>query len=998
MGLAGRFRVTFSDGLLRSKLFLLTLVAVVAVVVILIFLVSKLFATSIVPVTETSTATIVNTNQQILFDSAAHHANVTIDNVSRQMTGYAWSTEVGWIYFGSGVDNPDGPVTASISGVLGGKARVLDTDNLIDFNASPTGANVSITSGTGVFSGFAWSQDLGWINFSGVSTPGFYFDALPPDNPSNVSALSSPGGVTLTSGNYYNNSAVSFNWTTPTDYADGATPTGVAGYYVYFGSDITANPYTAGNYQTGTSVTLPINPTDNGLTYYLRIQTIDNAGNRSAATTSFTYKYDTTKPTNPTYITVSPVGWSTVNSFSFSWPTGSDIGTGASGIAGYQYKRAGGGDNWSATISSPSIASIASYQNGQNDFYIRSVDVAGNIADNYTIVHYYYNGSAPSAPPSLSVTPPNATANSFSFSWNEPASLNGVKGYYYSINARPTIDNTVYTTELTTGAMPAATQQGFNTFYVVAIDNSDQVNWSSYSEISFECNTIAPGVPLRAIISDSSDRTTNDWALTVKWQAPTIGTAAKYNVYRSTDGTNFSKIASISSIAYTDTGLSSTSTYSYKISALDNAGAESAFSSIVTKQPTGKFSEPPLIVTGPDAKATATSAVITWSTDRPSSSFVSYSKDNSYSEGSGQIDNVTSHKVIITGLEPGTDYNFKVQSLDENRNYAPADAFSSAYTLKTDVAPGVSDVVVSEINLNSAVISWQTTTVSTSTIYYGLTNTYGQQLSDNSGSGVTTHTVVLNNLSDSSTYHFKVIGTDTDGNILISDDYNFDTLMMPRISNVTFEQQHDTSTSTLKVSWDSNVPTTSTILTYEGSATTAKETSLSSLSTKHSMLVSNLKDNTIYRMQAQGRDAYGNLAVSDSNRVTTAYDTRPPLVSNIVTESTTSGYGTDTTAQIIVSWDTDEPATSQVEYSEGITGDTYSMSTAKDNSLSSSHVVILRNLKPSSSYYFRVVSADGSGNTTRSEAGNALTGFIQSSVLDTVLKSLQGAFGWMFKS
>jgi hypothetical protein len=59
--------------------------------------------------------------------------------------------------------------------------------------------------------------------------------------------------------------------------------------------------------------------------------------------------------------------------------------------------------------------------------------------------------------------------------------------------------------------------------------------------------------------------------------------------------------------------------------------------------------------------------------------------------------------------------------------------------------------------------------------------------------------------------------------------------------------------------------------------------------------------------------------------------------------------------------------------------------------------VILRNLKPSSSYYFRVVSADGSANTTRSEAGNALTGFIQSSVLDTVLKSLQGAFGWMFK-
>lgn len=73
------------------------------------------------------------------------------------------------------------------------------------------------------------------------------------------------------------------------------------------------------------------------------------------------------------------------------------------------------------------------------------------------------------------------------------------------------------------------------------------------------------------------------------------------------------------------------------------------------------------------------------------------------------------------------------------------------------------------------------------------------------------------------------------------------------------------------------------------------------------------------------------------------------------------------------------------------------MSTTKDSSLSSSHVVILRDLKPSSSYYFRVVSADASGNTTKSEAGSALTGLIQSSVLDTVLKSLQGAFGWLFK-
>ncbi len=981
----------------HSRTFFIILIIATAVIVVPLIIVAKLFASTTIPISETSTATFVNTSNQIVFDSSDHHTNVTIDYNTRQMAGYAWSTELGWIYFGGGNENPSGPVVADLHGVLGGKAKVLDTGNFIDFNATPTGANVTIASGTGVFHGYAWSQDLGWVDFNGVSAPAFYLDVLAPNNPDHVTPVGNPGSASLVTSHYYNYSSVSFNWDAPDDNSEVTVPSGVAGYYVYFGTDSTANPYTAGSYQTGISATYTIDQANDGQQYYLIMQTIDQVGNRSASATLFNYKYDITKPTNPAYITVSPVGWSTTNNFDFSWPAGYDSGTGASGMAGYQYKRAGGGDNWSVTVPVLNITNMTSYQNGQNDFYVRSVDIAGNVSDGYTIVHYYYNGEAPATPGSLAVTPPNAVANSFTFSWTEPTSISGVKGYYYSVNAQPSINNSVYTTALTTGAMPAATQQGFNTFYVVAVDNSGQINWGNYSEIRFECNTVAPGIPNRPLISDSSDRGASDWALTVKWQAPSAGTVSKYYVYRSTDQTTYNKVASISSVAYTDTSLSSTSTYSYKMTAVDNAGAESAFSSVVTKMPTGKFTEPPLIVSGPDFKATATTAVITWSTDRPSSSSVAYSTDKSYAESRGQIDNVTAHKVLLTGLQPGTGYYFKVQSLDDNRDYAADTAYSTEYSFKTDVAPGVAEVTVSDINLTSAIISWKTTTIATSKIYYGLTNTYGQELSDNSGSGVTTHNVKLTNLSNSSTYHFKIIGTDTDGNNLVSDDYNFDTLMMPRISNVTFEQQHNTATSTLKVSWDSNVPTTSTVLTYEGSSTSAKETSLSTLSTKHSILVPNLKDNTVYRMAAEGRDAYGNLAISDSNRVTTAYDTRPPGISNIVTESTTSGYGLDTVAQIVVSWDTDEPSTSQVEYAEGITGDSYPMSTAKDGSLSSSHVVILRDLKPSSSYYFRVVSADASNNTAKSEAGSALTGFIQSSILDTVLKSLQGTFGWLFK-
>ena len=911
-GLVGGDEATRSSHFNGYRLVVYAILISIAVISLQSFMPSKLFASSLVSISEISTATFVNTGQQILFDSATHHSNVMIDYNTRQMSGYAWSTELGWIYFGGGAENPSGPVSADLHGVFSGKAKVLDTGNFIDFNSSPTGANVTIASATGVFHGFAWSEDLGWVDFDGVSAPAFYLDVMPPNNPDSVTALGNPGSAGLTSNHYYNYSDVSFSWNAPDDNSEVTIPSGIAGYYVYFGTDDTANPYTAGAYQTTTSFAYSIDAVNNGQQYYLRMQTIDQAGNRSGSVTLFNYKYDITKPTNPAYITVSPVGWSTANSFDFSWPVGYDSGTGASGMAGYQYKRAGGGDDWSAVVPVLSVTNLTSYQNGQNDFYVRSVDAAGNAADGYTVVHYYYNSEAPIAPSGLTATPPNATANSFTFNWNEPTSVSGIKGYYYSVNAQPTINNSVYTESRSTGAMPAATQQGFNIFYVVAMDNSGQINWGSFSQIQFECNTVAPGVPNRPLISDSSDRNSNDWALTVKWQIPSAGTVSKYFVYRSTDQTTYTKIAAINSVAYTDTGLSSTSTYSYKITAVDSAGAESAYSSIVTKTPTGKFVEPPLVVSGPDVKATATTAVVTWSTDRPSSSFVAYSVDDLYAESRGQVDNVTAHKVILTGLQPGTNYHFKSQSYDENRDYLATDSYSTAYSFKTDVAPGVAEVVISDINLTSAIISWKTTTVATSKIYYGLTSTYGQELSDNSGSGVSNHTIKLTNLSHSSAYHFKIVGTDTDGNNLVSDDYSFSTLMLPKISNVTFEQQHNTATSTIKVSWSSNVPTTSTVLSYEGDSTIAKETSLATLSLEHSMLVSNLKDNTIYRIIAEGRDTFGNLAVSDVNRVTTAYDTRPPTVSNIITESTTSGFGVDTTAQIIVSWDNDEPETSQV--------------------------------------------------------------------------------------
>ncbi|MGH8246589.1 MAG: GDSL-type esterase/lipase family protein, partial [Gammaproteobacteria bacterium] len=85
-------------------------------------------------------------------------------------------------------------------------------------------------------------------------------------------------------------------------------------------------------------------------------------------------------------------------------------------------------------------------------------------------------------------------------------------------------------------------------------------------------------------------------------------------------------------------------------------------------------------------------------------------------------------------------------------------------------------------------------------------------------------------------------------------------------------------------------------------------------------------------------------------------DTTPPVISAVTVSNVT-----DTTATI--TWTTDEPATSQVEY--GPTTN-YGWLRPIDPTLVTSHSVTLVGLSPGVLYHFRVFSRDGPGNTATS--------------------------------
>ncbi len=85
--------------------------------------------------------------------------------------------------------------------------------------------------------------------------------------------------------------------------------------------------------------------------------------------------------------------------------------------------------------------------------------------------------------------------------------------------------------------------------------------------------TIAPSTVTGVTATSNSSS-----QITVKWTGSS--TADGYKVERSTDGTNFTQVATVTSTSFTNTGLSNASTYTYRVKAYNEIGTASASSSV----------------------------------------------------------------------------------------------------------------------------------------------------------------------------------------------------------------------------------------------------------------------------------------------------------------------------------------------------------------------------------------------------------------------------------
>lgn len=936
---------------------------------------------------------------------------------------------------------------------------------------------IVMSTQTSTEAGFAVT-DVG-VDFTAI-------DASAPTNPTSITMSRGDGGVVVPNAGWTNlgfHPRFSSNAQLPYYQWSGAADTGGSGvqaYCIYFGTDNTADPLTSKGaitdntpYDTGGTCPYAVNATSLDLSevtnsvnfnttdfssdglYYLRIRTLDSAGNVSTDTAQHQFKFDTAAPL--LFAPVVPTRSIHGDSLNVDWattisPVGaipSDDGALFGGFSSYSGVRGvaycisslvgsfegyclGGnsdavwyGANGTSPITTaqlltdsssltPIDASAGEYSidltnnpgidpNGDNSVYIVVIDNAGNFTNMQADAFNFggskfirFNNIAPSAPQSLAASPSTSSTNNFSFSWDPPSDLVGQAvhtNYCWSVNIVPDAQHCTFVGEgiesLSAGAY--ATQPGLNTMYVVARDEAGNIDYANRASVSFTANTSAPGAPRNLEVIDASNKATSSWKLALSWDIPTLpgSGVSKYKIMRSVDDITYTDIGSTTATSFVDSGLDQI-TYYYKVAACDNAnncGLESNSDSLM---PTGRYTEPAVLVAGPQVtEITTRSARIFWGTDRVSDTKVAYgtSSGNYFPAEAYQSAQVTAHSIELSSLSPGTTYYYKAKWSDDDGNTGQ----SAELRFTTAPAPVVSDVSVSSINLDRASIRFTTQGAARTKIYYGTSTAFGAVTSVNTSADPSSYSVELPNLNDGTRYFYRVSAIDSLGYEYDGSVASFTTIARPRISNLRFQTIEGEPSSTQKVTWDTNVAGSSE-LAYGPKGDKQIEAITGEAVTSHEMIIRGLQDDTVYTLVARTRDGLGNLAVSETQEFRTALDTRSPRVFEINTEASIRGTGAEARGQIIVTWKTDEPATSQISYGVGA-GANATTKTAQDARLTTDHIVIISDLATSSVYNVQPISADKADNTASGASQSVVVGRGTDNIFSVIFGAIQKIFG-----
>ena len=435
------------------------------------------------------------------------------------------------------------------------------------------------------------------------------------------------------------------------------------------------------------------------------------------------------------------------------------------------------------------------------------------------------------------------------------------------------------------------------------------------------------------------------------------------------------------------TGLAAGTTYDFAVASANSAGtsATSGNYSFTTVQSTAASAPPPAgsSGTGPTISyvvswgVTTSGITISWSTNSPATTSLSYGTTTSLGTTTPLQNYLTvSHGLTLSGLTSGTTYYFVCNATDASGNSSTSTVytFTTAGTTQGTPAPSaptstgpppqISYLLSWGVTSTGASISWSTNVASTTAIAYGTTTALGSVTPVQTGLTVS-HGVVLTGLASGTTYYFVAQSTDSNGNTGYSSTYTFttggtsSTQSAPTTSSssgsgpaLLYLNSWGLNSSGISISWSTdNVATTA--VSYGLSPALGQTSPVqSALTNNHGVTLTGLKSSTTYYFVAQSTDANGNTGYSATYSFTTSTGVSGPSISAI-----TVNPGSGNTA--FVSWTTSAPTNSYVQFGPTTAYNQWSSTT----SLTTNPTPALGHV-PSGVVHYQLVSTDIYGNQT----------------------------------
>ena len=349
-------------------------------------------------------------------------------------------------------------------------------------------------------------------------------------------------------------------------------------------------------------------------------------------------------------------------------------------------------DNTSAAIVIDSTAT--SGKGGQTNVAHIVSDISINAGGTYTLSwstlssassnlgwQEFYEAGADTTPPAeISNLQYTKTDTSINFTWTNPTDPDFASvSVVYS-------DGTIHNIGGITNGTYQATGLSSSTSYSFTFFTHDTSgNASAGTSVSVTTNAPVDTTPPANVTNLTASNTTAT-GTTLTWSNPSDSDFNHANVYR-----NNTLVGNSTNGSYTDSGLSSSTTYTYKVTSVDTLGNESTGTtlSVTTADIT-----PPAEVTNLSGTHTETTVSLTWINPTTSD----FNHANVY-RNSSLLGNSAGGSYSDSGLVGGTSYTYKVTTVDNSGNESTG--LTINITTDAPTSPSVTIVSVSRTKISN---------------------------------------------------------------------------------------------------------------------------------------------------------------------------------------------------------------------------------------------------------------------------------------------------------